>query len=50
MYGTTEFSASGGVLAATGLATGSLILAGIGLFLAGIACWALVRKNGKNKP
>lgn len=50
MYGTTEISASGGVLAATGLAIGAYALAGIGLILVGAALYMLVRKPGKNRP
>lgn len=50
MYGTTEMSASGAVLASTGLAMGSYVLAGIGLIFAGIAVIMLVKKNSKNRP
>lgn len=50
MYGTTEVSASGAVLATTGLAMGSYILAGVGLVLAGIAIIMLVKKHSKNRP
>lgn len=49
MYG-TETTAGSATLAATGLATGSIILASIGIILAGIALIALVRKNGNTKP
>lgn len=50
MYGTTETAAAGGALAATGAATGSYVLAAVGLILAGIAVFALLRRNPKNRP
>jgi len=49
MYG-TETTAGSATLAATGLATGSMILAAIGIILAGIALISLARKNGKHRP
>lgn len=51
MYG-TDAAVSSTALAATGmgLAIGSWFLAGVGLVLAGIAIWLLVRREGETKP
>jgi hypothetical protein len=51
MYG-TETGVGASALAATGagLSTGSMLLAGVGLVLAGIAVFLLFRKEGKNRP
>lgn len=51
MYG-SETSVSTVALAATGvgLSIGSLFLAGVGLILAGVAVWLLIRKESKVKP
>lgn len=48
MYGTT--TTVGGGLAATGLAVGSHVLAGIGMIFAGVSLMMLVRKSSPIKP
>jgi hypothetical protein len=50
MYGASETSAGGAVLAATGLASGSMVLAGVGLVLSGLAAIALLRPAGAHRP
>lgn len=50
MYGNTEITAAGGALAATGMATGAYVLAAVGIILAGVALWMLIRKPGRNRP
>lgn len=50
MYGTTSASgATGATLAMTGLATGTTVLAIIGLIFAGVALLTLVKRH-KGKP
>lgn len=51
MYG-TDAGVTTTALAATGmgLAVGSWFLAGVGLVLAGIAVWMLVRRESNTKP
>ena len=51
MYG-TDVGAGTGVLAVTGLglATGSWVLAGVGLILAGVALFLLFRRAGVTRP
>lgn len=49
MYGTEASVTGAGVLAVTGaLATGAYILAGIGLILAGLAIYALAKRNPRD--
>ncbi|MFT4471414.1 LPXTG cell wall anchor domain-containing protein [Arthrobacter sulfonylureivorans] len=51
MYGAEGTSAAGAAgIAATGLSTGSLVLAGVGLALALIAVAALLRRRSKSRP
>lgn len=50
MYGAQETTAGGAILATAGLSTGAWVLATVGLVLAGLALWALVRKPGKHRP
>ena len=47
MYGTDTLAATGGVAA---IVTGSWVLAGVALILAGVALYLLVRKESKVKP
>jgi type IV secretory pathway TrbD component len=51
MYG-SDAGVTTMALAATGvgLAIGSWFLAGVGLILAGVAIWLLVRRESKTKP
>lgn len=49
MYG-VEGASGGSALAATGLATGSWILMGVGIIFVGLALIALIRRPGKNRP
>jgi len=48
MYGTG--AGTGGVLAATGAATGSMILIAVGILVGGIALLALLRRGSEVKP
>lgn len=49
MYG-TQTTVLGTTLAATGLAVGSHVLAGVGLLFAGVSLMTLCRKSNPIKP
>lgn len=50
MYGATDTTAGGSALAMTGLATGNLLLTGVGIIFAGLALVALFRRQSAHRP